>query len=264
MACFTTLYSGSSGNCAFLEEDGRFVLVDMGKSARATMRALTQLGAQARRLCGVMVTHEHSDHIAGLAVFLKKNPVPVYGTQATLQVLAQRGCVPPGVRLVPTDGRGEVDAGGFCVQSFSTSHDSADCCGFRVRTPQGKTLAIATDLGYVSDEVLANLYMADVVALEANYDLHMLMHGPYPYYLKTRIASKKGHLCNDECAATLAKLMAAGCTRFSLCHISQENNAPALALQSVQTALLQSGTAPAPDAVVQAARRHEVSPVFEF
>jgi len=106
--------------------------------------------------------------------------------------------------------------------------------------------------------------MADVVALEANYDLHMLMHGPYPYYLKTRIASKKGHLCNDECAATLAKLMAAGCTRFSLCHISQENNAPALALQSVQTALLQSGTAPAPDAVVQAARRHEVSPVFEF
>lgn len=115
-------------------------------------------------------------------------------------MLAQRGCVPPGVRLVPTDGRGEVDAGGFCVQSFSTSHDSADCCGFRVRTPQGKTLAIATDLGYVSDEVLANLYMADMVALEANYDLHMLMHGPYPYYLKTRIASKKGHLCNDECS----------------------------------------------------------------
>ena len=150
------------------------------------------------------------------------------------------------------------------MQSFSTSHESADCCGVRERTPQGKTLAIATDLGYVSDEVLANLYLADMVALEANYDLHMLMHGPYPYYLKTRIASKKGHLCNEECAATLAKLMAAGCKRFSLCHISQENNAPALALQSVQAALLQSGTAPAPDAVVQAARRHEVSPVFEF
>ena len=80
MACFTTLYSGSSGNCAFLEEDGRFVLVDMGKSARAATRALAQLGAQAKQLCGVMVTHEHSDHIAGLAVFLKKHPVPVYGT----------------------------------------------------------------------------------------------------------------------------------------------------------------------------------------
>ena len=264
MACFTTLYSGSSGNCAFLEEDGRFLLVDLGKSARATTRALGQLGAQAKQLCGVLVTHEHTDHIAGLAVFLKKAPVPVYGTQATLEALARRGLVPPGTQLVPTDGRGELQAGGFGVQSFSTSHDSADCCGFRVRTPQGKTLAIATDLGYVSDEVLANLYLADMVALEANYDLHMLMHGPYPYYLKTRIASKKGHLCNEECAATLAKLMAAGCKRFSLCHISQENNAPALALQSVQAALLQSGTAPAPDAVVQAARRHEVSPVFEF
>lgn len=264
MACFTTLYSGSSGNCAFLEEGGRFVLVDMGKSARATHRALAQLGAQAKQLCGILVTHEHSDHVAGLAVFLKHSPVPVYGTRATLQALARRGCVPPGTQLVPTDGCGEVDVGGFAVQSFSTSHDSADCCGFRVRTPQGKTLAIATDLGYVSDEVLANLYLADMVALEANYDLHMLMHGPYPYYLKTRIASKKGHLCNEECAATLAKLMAAGCKRFSLCHISQENNAPALALQSVQAALLQSGTAPAPDAVVQAARRHEVSPVFEF
>ena len=250
MACFTTLYSGSSGNCAFLEEDGRFLLVDLGKSARATTRALGQLGAQAKQLCGVLVTHEHTDHIAGLAVFLKKAP--------------GAGLVPPGTQLVPTDGRGELQVGGFCVQSFSTSHDSADCCGFRVRTPQGKTLAIATDLGYVSDEVLANLYLADMVALEANYDLHMLMHGPYPYYLKTRIASKKGHLCNEECAATLAKLMAAGCKRFSLCHISQENNAPALALQSVQAALLQSGTAPAPDAVVQAARRHEVSPVFEF
>ena len=159
MACFTTLYSGSSGNCAFLEEDGRFLLVDLGKSARATTRALGQLGAQAKQLCGVLVTHEHTDHIAGLAVFLKKAPVPVYGTQATLEALARRGLVPPGTQLVPTDGRGELQVGGFCVQSFSTSHDSADCCGFRVRTPQGKTLAIATDLGYVSDEVLANLYL---------------------------------------------------------------------------------------------------------
>ena len=94
MACFTTLYSGSSGNCAFLEEDGRFLLVDLGKSARATTRALGQLGAQAKQLCGVLVTHEHTDHIAGLAVFLKKAPVPVYGTQATLEALARINSVP--------------------------------------------------------------------------------------------------------------------------------------------------------------------------
>lgn len=263
MARFTTLYSGSSGNCGLLEEDGKFLLVDLGKSCRATARALQELELHPSGLGGVLVTHEHSDHVNGLNVFLKKWPVPVYGQAATLDILAGQGLVPGGAQLVEMDGS-ERDVAGFGVQSFSTSHDSAVCCGYRVTTPKGKTLAIATDLGIVSDEVLANLYCADVVALEANYDFHMLMTGPYPPYLKKRIESPRGHLCNDECAATLVKLIQAGGKRFSLCHISQENNAPALALQSVQLALMENGLVPDADVVVQAALRHEVSPLFEF
>lgn len=263
MAHFTTLYSGSSGNCAVVEEDGRYLLVDMGKSCRTTAAALKSLGLSSRDLGGVLVTHEHSDHVGGLSVFLRHYPVPVYAGAATLDELAARALVPAETQLVAVDGRSE-DVAGFGVQSFATSHDSVGCCGYRITTPKGKTVAIATDLGYVSDEVMANLFLADVVALEANYDFQKLMTGPYPYYLKTRIASKRGHLCNDESAAALAKLAQAGCTRFALCHISQENNTPELALQAVLCGLGAAGLVPGPEMVVRAAARHEVTPPFEF
>lgn len=200
MARFTTLYSGSSGNSALVEENGRYLLVDMGKSCRMTQNALKGLGLPLADLGGILVTHEHSDHVSGLAIFLKYHPVPVYGSAATLDYLACRGLVPPGAELIDIDGRTE-DVCGFAVQSFETSHDSVACRGYRITTPLGRVAGVATDLGYVSDEVLANLLLADVVALEANYDYNMLMTGPYPYYLKTRIASQRGHLCNEENAA---------------------------------------------------------------
>ena len=263
MAHFTTLYSGSSGNCALVEEDGRYLLVDMGKSCRLTQTALKDLSLSLSSLDGILVTHEHSDHVGGLAIFLKYHPVPVYGSAATLDFLLQRRLVPENAQLVEIDGRSE-DIGGFCVQNYETSHDSVACRGYRITTPKGKVASIATDLGVVSDEVLANLYLADMVALEANYDYHMLMTGPYPYYLKTRIASQRGHLCNDECAAALVRLVESGCKKFSLCHISQENNTPELALLSVKSALLAANIVPEADCVVQAARRHEVSPMLEF
>jgi phosphoribosyl 1,2-cyclic phosphodiesterase len=263
MAKFTTLYSGSSGNCAFLEEDGRFLLVDMGKSCRATTVALSALGVDMRRLGGILVTHEHSDHVSGLAVFLKRYPVPVYGTAATLEQLHTRKLVPPGTLLETMDGS-LTNIAGFGVRSFATSHDSVDCCGYHITTPQGKRLAIATDLGYVSDEVMNCLLNADVVALEANYDKEMLKRGPYPPYLKGRIASKRGHLCNEETAATLAKVMAAGCERAMLCHISKENNTPACALQTVTAGLAAAGITPGAQATVRAAQRDVVSEPFVF
>lgn len=263
MAHFTTLYSGSSGNCAYVEEGGRYLLVDMGKSCRITKTALKTLDAPIANLAGILITHEHSDHIGGLHVFLKQHQVPVYGNAATLDFLAERNLVPPTADLIEIDGRQE-DIGGFGVCSYETSHDSVACRGYRITTPSGKTASIATDLGYVSDEVLANLYMADLVSLEANYDYHMLMTGSYPYYLKTRIASKRGHLCNDESAETLVRLLQAGCKKFALCHISQENNAPSQVLESVRTALLKHTVIPEADCIVQPARRHEISPIIEF
>jgi len=263
MARFTTLYSGSSGNCAVVEESGRCLLVDMGKSCRLTQNALKELGLTPQSLDGILITHEHSDHIGGLAIFLKHHPIPLYGSAATLQYLAEHRLIPEHTRLVDIDGRTEA-VGGFQVQSFETSHDSVACRGYRITTPSGKVVSIATDLGFVSDEVLANLLLSDVVALEANYDEQMLLLGPYPRMLKQRIASRRGHLSNDESAQTLVRLMINGCKKFMLCHISQENNTPELALESVRVALLRAGLVPGEGCMVQAARRHEVSPVIEF
>ena len=232
-------------------------------SCRAASQGLKALETEESGLAGILVTHEHSDHVSGLAVFLKRHAVPVYGSAATLDYLSDHALVPAGTELIAVDGRDE-DVCGFGVQSFATSHDSADCRGYRITTPLGKTLSIATDLGFVSDEVMANLLLSDMVALEANYDLRMLMEGSYPYYLKTRIASKRGHLCNDESAASLVRLAENGCKRFLLCHISQENNTPELVEQTVCGALLAHGAVPEQDCVVRPARRHTLSEVFAF
>ena len=119
-------------------------------------------------------------------------------------------------------------------------------------------------MGHYDQYVIDHLKDLDALLLEANHDVNMLETGPYPYYLKTRIASQRGHLCNEENAATLVRLLENGCERFALCHISQENNTPELALESVRAALLGAGVVPGRDCVVNAARRHEVSPIIEF
>ncbi|NCC08437.1 MAG: MBL fold metallo-hydrolase [Clostridia bacterium] len=263
MAKFTTLYSGSSGNCAYISSGEGYLLVDMGKSCRTTVEGLKTLGAPISNLQGVLVTHEHSDHVGGLNVFLKKYKVPVYSSADTLDFLYTNRLVPESAELIDIDGRTE-HIGDFSVQSFETSHDSAACRGYRIETPEGKAAAIATDLGYVSDEVLANLLLADFVSLEANYDLDMLMHGSYPYYLKTRIASSRGHLCNEECAETIVKLMQNGCKKFALCHVSKENNTPETVYSTVMRTLAKNGFVPEKDCLVQVAERYAVSPIIEF
>lgn len=263
MARFTTLYSGSSGNSAMVEENGSFLLIDMGRSCRMTINALKSLGLAPENLCGVLVTHEHSDHISGLCVFLKKYAVPVYASAATLEYLLAHGLVPENTQLMDIDGITQ-NIGGFEVQSFETSHDSLACRGYRITTPQGKVVSIATDLGFVSDEVLANLLLSDVVGLESNYDPVMLMSGTYPYYLKMRIASANGHLSNEECAATIVTLAQNGCRHFALCHISKENNTPELALEHVRAAMDEAGFSEDAQYTLQAAMRSDVSPVIEF
>ena len=262
MAYFTTLYSGSSGNCALIRSEDKYLLIDMGKSCRTTLTALKSLGLAVSDCVGILVTHEHSDHVSGLDTFLKKHPVPLYGCADTLDTLASRGTIPPAVEAIPVDGQ-TLEIGSFTVTSFPTSHD-VPCVGYRIHTPDGKTMTIATDLGVLTPPVHEALSGCDLVALESNYDLHMLRSGPYPYYLRARIESTRGHLSNDECSAKLLELIQEGCKKFALCHLSQENNTPALALQTVFNTLGAAGVVPEKDCIVQAQRRNEMSPVLEF
>src|SRR5699024_7752408 len=146
MAFFTTLYSGSSGNCGVVQCGQEYLLIDMGKSCRTTLTALRKLGLSVMDCAGILVTHEHSDHVAGLDTFLKKYPLPVYSSADTLETLESRGTLPPAVEAVAVDGGQTLDIGSFRVTAFPTSHD-VPCCGYRILTADGRRMAIATDLG---------------------------------------------------------------------------------------------------------------------
>ena len=253
MALFTTLYSGSSGNCALILHEGKYLLIDMGKSCRTTLNALRSLGLAVSDCEGILITHEHSDHVSGLDTFFKHYSVPVYGCADTLDTLYSRGTIPPALDAIAMDGRTE-DIGTFRVSSFPTSHD-VPCCGYRVTTPDGHIMALATDLGVLTPVVQENLAGCSLVALEANYDSFSLHGGPYPYYLKVRIASDRGHLDNRACAAELLDLIQDGCKKFALCHLSQTNNSPELALTTVYNVLLAAGIQPGRDVLIQAEER---------
>ena len=265
MAEFISLYSGSSGNCSVVRSGGAYLLVDMGKGVRVTTGALREAGLDASDCRGILVTHEHSDHVKGLGTFLKRHPLPVYGAGPTLAALEAAGLLPaacPVCLLDPDRGEGGVVAGAG-VRASPPGH-AVPCVDVPISTPVGKTMAIATDLGTLTPAVHAALDGCDLVALESNYDPYMLHNGPYPYYLRARIEGPRGHLSNDECSEKLLELVQGGCEKFALCHLSQENNTPPLALQTVFATFGAGGVVPGRDCIVQTQRRSEVSPTLEF
>ena len=226
--------SGSSGNCLLLSSGGSSILIDAGISMRRVTDGLNAAGHIWQDIGGVLITHEHSDHISGLSMILKHHPVPVYAPRTVANRLY--GML-PGIesclRVIPVGERFSV--GTLRVLAFHTPHDTDESVGYRV---EGEGIfAHATDMGHVSDEVLNGLLGADTALIEANHDEQMLRYGPYPVYLKRRILSDHGHLSNADCAGLAARLADSGTRRIILGHLSKENNRPELALQTVCAAL---------------------------
>ena len=172
MARYISLYSGSSGNCSVVEENGKFILIDMGKSARLTNKALTELGLDIKNLQGILVSHEHTDHTAGLKVFLKNLRVPVYTGWATADYLTARDMIPAHIEVNDIDFSG-FNIGDFYVKGFETPHDSVGCMGFRIATEKGRKMSIATDLGFVTEDIFNSLRNVDLSVVESNYDVQM-------------------------------------------------------------------------------------------
>jgi len=227
----TVFASGSTGNCSLVRAGGASVLVDAGISAKRIREGLARAGLLPSELDGIFITHEHSDHIRGLSVLLKKNPVPLCapGTAAAALVRAVPGA---DVYLRPIEPEQVTVLGGLRVTAFSTPHDAAGSVGYRFSAADG-CLGFATDTGCVTETMLRYLSDTDAVLIEANHDVEMLRNGRYPPYLQKRILSDRGHLSNAECTFLAAVLARRGTKKLVLGHLSKENNRPGLALETV-------------------------------
>ncbi len=226
--------SGSSGNCLLLEDRDNRILIDAGISKRRVTAALARLGCAREQIGGVLITHEHSDHICGLESLVRDLDVPVLAPHTVAARL--QGALPSlydRIRVIPV---GESFAlGQLRVTAFHTAHDTDESVGYRI---EGEGVyGHATDTGCVTEEMRDALRGADTVLLESNHDEEMLRFGPYPVYLKKRILSARGHLSNASCAAFARELAENGTRRIILAHLSRENNSPEKALAETGRAL---------------------------
>lgn len=239
MAELCALYSGSTGNSYFIGSKTAGVLVDIGRSARQTTNILKRCAVDPLAVSGILITHEHSDHISGLRVFASKYRIPVFASAGTLTALESMGVLDGSFPAYTIDGT--LQLGAMQVSTFRTPHDCAESMGYRVRTADDRVVTVATDLGYVTPEIEASLMGADLTVIESNHDIGMLRTGPYPYALKRRILSDCGHLSNTACAELLPTLFENGTKRFMLAHLSRENNTPDIARQTAVCGMQMAG-----------------------
>ncbi|MBQ8431447.1 MAG: MBL fold metallo-hydrolase [Clostridia bacterium] len=234
-----SLYSGSSGNAFLITTPAGAFLIDAGKSARRLCQSLAEVGVAPESLRAIFLTHEHNDHTSALSVFLKHHPIPVHLPEECSYRLREDASIAP--CLCPHPLQYAVELDGVKIHSFATPHDSAASVGYHFEIPLSEEkcfrFGYATDMGYVTKTVKEALTGCDAVVLESNHDPDMLQTGPYPYYLKNRIASRRGHLSNGESALLASSLYASGTRCFMLAHLSAENNTPDLALDEYVGAL---------------------------
>ena len=253
---FAVLGSGSQGNGTLIASGDTLILVDCGFSLRETERRLALLGVSATQLSAVLVTHEHADHIAGLATYLKSYDAPILCTPGTARQLAYR--LAGADRLLRPAGMGEaVEVGACQVTPLPTSHDCRESAAFRVDTPDG-AVGYLTDTGYIPEMTGERLLGVELLVLESNHDVETLRSGPYPYYLKQRVLGAFGHLSNDEAAAYAAASARAGTRSIILAHLSRENNTPQMALNAVGRLLEAAGW----DGALSVAERDRLSEAF--
>jgi len=237
----SVLASGSRGNSAVVESSQARILVDAGLSCRETFKRLKFAGLDPRSISAILITHEHTDHIYGLATLARKLSVPVFMTGATHQAWArslrdEAGELPKLAKLELFSAGRSFQIADITVTPFTIPHDAADPVGFTFRT-EGAKIAIATDLGYMPASVCDQLRKCDVLIVESNHDLEMLRVGPYPWPVKQRVMSRVGHLSNQSLAQFFAKNYDGGASYIVLAHLSEQNNHPEIARQAAEKAL---------------------------
>lgn len=230
-----SIASGSSGNCIYVGSNKTHLLIDTGISKKRIDECLSELGIKGEEINGILITHEHSDHIQGLGVFSRKYEIPIYATKGTITGITECksiGKMPEGLfHEVLIDQVFTI--GDLEIKPFSISHDAMEPSGFRIETAE-KSVAIATDLGIYDEYIIDNLKNLDAIVLEANHDVHMLEVGPYPYPLKQRVLGNRGHLSNELTGRLLCNILHDKLKYIMLGHLSRENNYEELARETVK------------------------------
>ena len=261
---FCPLFSGSSGNALFIAGGDTRILIDAGMPGKSIEGALREIGVLPETLSGIAVTHEHSDHVKGAGILSRKYQLPIYANERTWNAMARSvGEISPWNRRIIED-EADFYIGDLALYPFSIPHDAADPVGYRVYYG-GRSVATATDMGYVKKAVLKILAGVDVLLLESNHDPDLLMQNPhYSLYLKQRILSNHGHLSNAASADALLNLYESGVRQVLLGHLSKENNTPELALMTATERLEKEGVRLNEDISLGLAWRDRVSRKFEI
>ena len=263
---FTSLASGSSGNCTYVGSDNTHILVDAGTSKKKIEEGLSKLSLSLADISAIFVTHEHVDHISAIRTILNKYDIPVYATKGTIQGIrnSDKKLEMEDKQFIPVMVDNAVVVGDMIINPMAISHDALEPCGYRVYCGD-KKIGIATDLGCYDDYTVSALSGCDALLLEANHDVRMLQTGPYPYRLKHRILGDKGHLSNEKSGELLCSLLNDKMKGIFLGHLSKENNLPELAYETVRVEI-EMGDNPfhGNDFPLMVASRSSISPILEF
>ena len=230
-----SIASGSSGNCIYVGSDNSHLLIDTGISKKRIEEGLNKLEIKGDELDGILITHEHSDHIKGLGVFSRKYEIPIYATPGTIAGIKESstlGKMPEGL-LHPIKTDHPFRLGELDVHPFAISHDANEPSGYRIENGK-KSVAVATDLGVYDDYTVEHLSDLNAVFLESNHYIHMMDLGPYPYSLKRRVMGDKGHLSNELSGKLLCDILHDDLQYVVLGHLSKENNYEELAYETVK------------------------------
>lgn len=237
---YISIASGSKGNCNLVEKKDSCILIDAGLSGKATIDAINMHDIDTSKLKAIFITHEHSDHIKGAGIISRKFDIPIYATELTWDAMSNKIGNIKDEHIKIIENADKVCVGDLEISSIPIKHDAADPVAYNV-TDGRRLLSIITDLGVVTKKVFDFIKKSNAVVLESNHDINMLEAGPYSYELKRRIKSNFGHLSNDSAGDVGVDLVKNGVTNIMLAHLSEQNNMPILAYQSVLSILSEEG-----------------------
>lgn len=263
---FCSIASGSSGNCIYVGSDNTHLIIDAGLSGKKIEAGLNNIGIKGSELNGILVTHEHTDHTGGIGVMARRYGIPIYATAGTIRgikEISSLGKIPEGLlREIKREEFFNIED--LSIKAVTTSHDAYEPCAYRVECGD-KSVGVVTDLGIYDDHIVESFAKVDTLLLEANHDVNMLQVGRYPYPLKRRILSDRGHLSNELSGQLLCKLLHDDLKTVFLGHLSAENNLAELAYETIRLEILLSDVDyKADDFDIRVASRYECSDVISM